>query len=183
MSGVPIYLARHGQTPYNVEKRFQGQNDVDLDETGVRQAHELAENAKGHELQALYCSPLRRARHTADIVGEAIGLTPIPDDRFKEHDTGDWTDRLFADVERESPKRYAAYYATDPEFDFPGGESLEEFMDRVVEGLVAVTAAHVFPALVVCHRGVIRCARSHSDSRGLESFMTWDVPNGTMAPL
>ena len=43
MSGVPIYLARHGQTPYNVEKRFQGQNDVDLDETGVRQAHELAE--------------------------------------------------------------------------------------------------------------------------------------------
>jgi broad specificity phosphatase PhoE len=178
-----IWLARHGQTAFNVERRFQGRNDVPLDATGREQAHALAANAQGHDFRALYCSPLRRARETAEVVGVALGLEPVPDDRFMETDTGDWTDRLFADVEREQPELYAAYHATDPEFAFPGGESLEHQMERVVDGFVAVTQAGVLPALVVCHRGVIRCARSHTDARGLESFMSWDIANGSLEPL
>jgi broad specificity phosphatase PhoE len=178
-----IYLARHGETAYNAERRFQGQGDVGLNATGVAQAHELAAAAEGHGIVRLVCSPLPRARQTADIVGKALGLEPEDDARFKETDTGDWTDRLFADVEREAPEAYAAYHATDPDFRFPGGESLEEQMERVVDGLVAVTQAHRLPALIICHRGVIRVARSHTHQRGLETFMSWDVPNGSIEAL
>lgn len=179
-----IFLARHGETAYNVQGRFQGQNDVGLTERGVDQAHTLARTAAAERSFAgLYCSPLRRARQTADIVGAAIGLTPRPDDRFKETDTGDWTDRLFADVQREEPEAWAAYHATDPDFRFPGGESLAEQMERVIDGFVAVTHGGHLPALIVCHRGVIRAARSHTHIRGLETFMSWDVPNGTLEPL
>ncbi len=182
--GAPvIYLARHGETDYNAERRFQGQGAVPLNATGIAQAHELARNATGRGIEALYASPIRRARQTAEIVGEALGLQPIYDDRFKETDTGDWTDLLFDEVQQQWPQRYAAYHATDPDFDFPGGESLEEQMQRVVEGLVAVTQAGVLPALIVCHRGVIRCARSHTHARGLETFMSWDVPNGSLEAL
>lgn len=186
MSGAMVtYLARHGETDYNVERRFQGQTEVPLNARGREQAAELAANAKlvTPGIVALYCSPLRRARDTAEVVGAALGLEPIPDERFKETDTGDWTDRLFADVERDEPELYAACHATDPDFAFPGGESLEHQMERVVAGLVDVTQAGRLPALVVCHRGVIRCARSHTHARGLETFMSWDVANGSLEAL
>ncbi len=152
----PIYLARHGETDYNRERRFQGQGAVGLNPRGREQAHALAAAAQGHELQALYCSPLPRARETAEIVGAALALTPLVDERFMETDTGEWTDRLFADVEREQPDAYAAYYATDPGFAFPGGESLRDQRTRVLAALEDVRQGPT-PALVIAHRGVIRC--------------------------
>ncbi len=71
-----VYLARHGQTAYNHAGRFQGHLPVPLDETGVAQAHDLAERARGHGFTALWCSPLLRARQTADIVAARSGSSP-----------------------------------------------------------------------------------------------------------
>jgi broad specificity phosphatase PhoE len=178
-----IFLARHGETAHNAEGRFQGQVAVGLTERGFEQAHALAAAAAEREWAALYCSPLHRAQQTADIVGAAIGLEPIADDRFKEADAGTWTDRLYTDIESADPEGWAAYHETDPDFRFPGGESLEELMERAVDGFVAVTHAGRLPALIVCHRGIVRAARSHTHHRGLESFMSWDVPNGAIEPL
>jgi broad specificity phosphatase PhoE len=172
-----IYLARHGETDYNRERRFQGQGAVGLNERGREQARELAANARGHGIVALYCSPLPRARQTADIVGTALGLEAREDARFMETDTGDWTDLLFDDVERDQPDAYAAYHATDPAFAFPGGESLAHQQRRVVAGLDDVRNGPT-PALVVAHRGVIRCVKSLGP--GLQTFMSWDIPNGAL---
>lgn len=176
-------MARHGQTAYNAVGRFQGTLEVPLDTVGVAQAHALAEVAQGHGYVELWCSPLRRARQTADVVGAALGLEPRPDARFAEHDTGDWTDRLKADVEAEDPDAWAAYLRGGAGWTFPGGENLEAFMERVVDALVAVTQAKRLPALVVCHRGVIRAAQSHTDIRGLDTFHAWPVPNGALIAL
>ena len=180
-----IWLARHGETAYNVERRFQGQTAVPLNERGREQAHELAAAvvASGIDFVSLWCSPLARARETADVVAAATGLEVVEDPRLMETATGDWTDRLFADVEREDPEGYAAYHATDPDFAFPGGESLEDQQERVVAAVVDITQSGRVPALVVCHRGVIRCLRAHTHRDGLKSFMRWDVPNATLDPL
>jgi broad specificity phosphatase PhoE len=56
-------------------------------------------------------------------------------------------------------------------------------MERVVAGFVDLTQAGALPALVVCHRGVVRVARCHTDRRGLAAFMDFDVPNGTLVAL
>ncbi len=178
-----IFLARHGQTAYNAEGRFQGATDVPLDEVGLAQAHALAEVAKGHGLVELWCSPLLRARQTADVVGAALGLEPRPDARFAEHATGDWTNLLKKDIEAADPVLWASYLEAGEGWTFPGGENLGDFMDRVVDGLVHVTQEKRLPALVVCHRGVIRAARSHTDIRGLATFHDWPVPNGALIPL
>src|SRR6185503_13636112 len=98
-----IHLARHGQTAYNAEGRFQGHLPVPLDETGREQAHALAEAAARVDLRSLWCSPLARARETADIVAVRIGLQPREDARFVETDTGDWTGRSFAEIRAENP--------------------------------------------------------------------------------
>jgi len=79
-----IYLARHGQTAYNLEGRFQGQQPVPLDDTGREQAAELAERAAGYGFATLWCSPLLRAQETAAVVAARIGLTPREDARLME---------------------------------------------------------------------------------------------------
>lgn len=180
-----LLLARHGETPYNAERRFQGQADVGLTDVGRLQAQQLAAAAVARRpaIAALYASPLRRARETAEVVGAALGMEPQLDPRFAEADTGRWTDLLFDDVQAAEPDAYAAYHATDPDFGFPGGETLEELMERTVDGLVAVTQARVLPALVVCHRGVVRAALAHTQRTGLRSFSSFDVPNGELLAL
>jgi len=175
-----VYLARHGQTAYNLQRRFQGHLPVALDDTGRAQAVELAERAAAHGFAALWCSPLLRARETADVVARQIGLQPKEDARLMETDAGEWTDRLFADVHAEAPAAFAAFAAGDPSFAFPGGESFSHQEERVAAALADVEAG-ALPALVVCHGMVIRAAlssRAHHWEPHAER-----VPNGALVPL
>lgn len=176
-------MARHGQTAYNAEGRFQGTGAMPLDQVGLAQADVVAETARGHGIAALWCSPLLRAQQTADVVGVALGLEPRPDPRFAEHDTGTWTDRLKVDVEAEDPAAWAAYGRGGAAWTFPGGENLAEFTARVIEGLAAVRQTSRLPALVVCHRGVMRAAQANGHVRGLDTFHEWPVPNGALLAL
>jgi broad specificity phosphatase PhoE len=175
-----VYLARHGQTAYNLERRFQGQLPVPLDDTGRVQAAELADRAAVHGFAALWCSPLLRARETADVVARRIGLEAREDARFMETDAGDWTDRLFSAVQAEAPAEFAAFVAGDPNFAFPGGESFAHQEQRVAAALAEVEEGEL-PALVVCHGMVIRAALSWRAGH-------WEphserVPNGALVPL
>ena len=178
-----ILLARHGETAENKERRFQGQKDVALNETGRAQAVALAEAAREEGIAALYASPLVRARETAEIVGAAIGLEPRLDDRLMEVDVGDWQDRLKDDIARDEPELWAAFGRGGEDWRFPGGESLQEQQDRVVAALVDITQRRELPALVVCHRGVIRCALAHTHNRGLATYHEWTVPNAELIRL
>jgi broad specificity phosphatase PhoE len=180
VSTARVYLARHGQTAYNLEGRFQGQLPVPLDDTGRAQATELAELAATHEFATLCCSPLLRARETADIVAARIGLEPREDPRLMETDAGDWTDRTFAVVQTEAPDAFAAFVSGEPDFAFPDGESFAQQGIRVAAALADVEQA-ALPALVVCHGGVIRIALFQRAGRRVA--MAERVPNGALIPL
>jgi broad specificity phosphatase PhoE len=175
-----VYLARHGQTAYNLEGRFQGQQEVPLDDTGRAQAADLAERAAELPFAALWCSPLLRARETADAVAARIGLRPVEDARLMEADAGDWTDRTFIDVRAEAPDLFDAFVAADPAFAFPGGESFAQQEIRVAAALADVEAA-ALPALVVCHGMVIRAAFASRAGADAEAFQR--VANGALVPL
>jgi len=175
-----VYLARHGQTAYNAEGRFQGQQAVPLDDTGRAQAAELAQRAAAHDFLALWCSPLLRARETADIVARRIGLEAREDPRLMETDAGDWTNRTFAEVIAREPEQFSAFATAEPGFAFPGGESFAEQEQRVAAALVEVES-HELPALVVCHGMVIRAALAVRAGGVPASFER--VPNGALIPL
>jgi broad specificity phosphatase PhoE len=175
-----IALARHGETDYNAQRRFQGHLAVPLNARGREQADELARVAAQREWATLICSPLARARETADIVGAAIGHHPIADARFAETDCGDWTDLMFDDVQRAEPEQFARYMAADPEFAFPGGESFAQQQLRVLEGIDAARQGPR-PALIVCHRGSIRLALAalHED----DAHRSAAIPNASLVEL
>jgi broad specificity phosphatase PhoE len=175
-----VYLARHGQTAYNLEGRFQGQLPVALDDTGREQAADLAERAAAHGFRALWCSPLLRARETADVVARRIGLEPREDARLMETDAGDWTDRSFAEIQAEAPEQFAAFATGDPSFAFPGGESFAQQEERVSAALQEIERGER-PVLVVCHGMVIRAALARRAGHRLKRFER--VPNAAIVPL
>ena len=154
-----LWLARHGQTAYNAEGRFQGWLPVPLDDTGRAQAHELAGVVERLAPAVLVTSNIARARETAAIVAERVGLEPVVDDRFAETDAGDWTDRTFADVMAEAPDDFARFAELDITWGFPGGETFVQQRERVLEGL-ADWRARAIPGnvVIVCHGNVIRLA-------------------------
>jgi broad specificity phosphatase PhoE len=153
---------------------------VPLDETGREQAVDLAERAAAHGFGALWCSPLLRARETADVVAQRIGLEPKEDARLMETDAGDWTDRSFAEVQAEAPEQFAAFAAGDPGFAFPGGESFAQQEERVSAALEDVELGDL-PALVVCHGMVIRAALATRAGHRDRRFER--VPNAALVPL
>jgi broad specificity phosphatase PhoE len=175
-----VFLARHGQTAYNLEGRFQGHLPVPLDATGREQAAVLAERAIAYDFRVLWCSPLLRARETADIVGARIGLQPRDDARLMETDAGDWTNRSFAEVRAESQELFDAFASADPGFAFPGGESFDEQDERVAQALREIEAGEL-PALVVCHGMVIRAALTRRAGHRSERFER--VANAALVPL
>lgn len=179
-TGRGVYLARHGQTAYNLEGRFQGQQPVPLDEKGRTQAVELAERAAEHGFATLWSSTLLRARETAEVVAARIGLEPREDARLMETNAGDWTDRPFGEVQAQAPELFAKFVAGDPSFAFPGGESFAQQEVRVGAALDEVEQG-TLPALVVCHGMVIRAALSVRAGHWLPHGQR--VPNGALVPL
>lgn len=87
---MKIYLVRHGETDWNQAGRLQGQTDIDLDAQGFAQAAGAAERLKEVPFEIAFCSPLIRARHTAEtIVGERK-ITLTTDERLRELNFGPW---------------------------------------------------------------------------------------------
>lgn len=164
-----IYLARHGQTAYNLEGRFQGWGDVPLDETGREQARQLALAVAAVEPVTLVSSNIVRALETTTIVSELIGLEPQIDPRFAETETGEWTDRSFADVAAQDPEAFTAFVELRADWGFPGGESFATQAARVAAGLDDWRArSETGATVIICHGNVIRLALRAAGRDGSE---------------
>jgi broad specificity phosphatase PhoE len=179
-----VLLARHGETNDNREPiRVQGSTDTPLNDTGRRQATELAERVADMGIGSLVASDLSRARETAEIVGRHIGLEPALDPRLREANRGRWEGQRFIDIAQAEPDLYAAWLAAGASFRFPGGESLQDQQDRVTAALEDIHGTAPLPALVVCHGGSVRVMLCRADPRGLDAFHDFEVPNVAVVRL
>jgi 2,3-bisphosphoglycerate-dependent phosphoglycerate mutase len=165
-----ILLARHGETDWNRENRFQGHADPPLNETGRAQAAELGAALADQPLTAVYSSPLQRAFETAQIVAAPHGLEPAAVDALREVDVGSWQGLTRAEVEERFPKEFARWL--EYERGWEDGESYEEMGNRVIGALLELAAAHEGERiLAVSHGGPVRAAYAladgvtHSESR------------------
>jgi probable phosphoglycerate mutase len=145
-------LLRHGQTPLSAEKRFAGTGDIELTETGVRQAKLAGDRlaARGG-IDVIVTSPLRRARETAEAVAEATGAPVVAGEDFRETDFGAWEGLTFAEAQQRWPDDVAAWLA-DPSSAPTGGESFATVDARVRAALERVLTDYTRrTVLVVSH--------------------------------
>ena len=149
-------LLRHGQTPYSLDRRFAGQVDIGLTETGVAQAAAAARRLgkewrageAGGGIDAIVSSPLLRARLTAQAVGDACGARLAADEGFAETDFGAWDGLSFAEASETYPAEMKDWLAS-AEVAPPGGESFAAVRVRVLDALSRVLAAHSAQTVVV----------------------------------
>lgn len=162
-----IYLARHGESDWNVENRFQGHTDRPLTERGLEQARELADILADEPLDAVYASPLLRARATAEVVAARKGLEVISMAALREVDVGSWAGLSRAEVELQFPEGFRSWMSGGA--GWTDGESYEEMAERVLAALHHIASAH--PAgrvLAVSHGGPIRAA--HAAAAGMDVY-------------
>jgi len=168
MSSVHLLLIRHGETMWNQENRWQRQADVPLSETGRAQARRLAERlrAEGRQVRAIYASDLSRAFHTAEILGEVLGVAPTPDVEWREMDIGVWSGLTTAEVIAHHAAEWERLRAGE---DLPrgGGETFAQFQGRLLRSAERIRANHGGEQVViVTHGGAVRAFLLHC--RGLE---------------
>jgi phosphoserine phosphatase len=160
-----VYLARHGESDWNVERRWQGHADRPLTERGREQARALAERLEGVELEAIYASDLRRAWETADTVAHARGLEVVRLPELREVDVGSWSGLTRDECAARFPEAFERWRAGGSGWD--DGESYEEMAERIVTALSALAAHHPDGSiLVVSHGGPIRAV--HAQALGVD---------------
>lgn len=135
-----LVLLRHGQTAWNLEGRAQGHTDVELDDTGHRQAATVAPLLASYRPSLLYCSDLARARQSAAYVGKECGLDLVLDARLREFDLGERTGLTMAEYAEQFPAGYADFRAGHVSA-VRGGETTEGVATRFGAALSDVLAA------------------------------------------
>ncbi len=158
----PFFFLRHGQTDWNAKGLLQGRTDVPLNGTGERQADEAKAYLVNTPITTICCSPLGRARQTADIVNKSLKCQLVIIDELQECSFGEAEGKPIFGDSYDVLIRSAGNY---------GGESIEAFVERVIGG-INQALTHPGPVLIVSHGGVFRALQSHVrfDHKG-------DMPN------
>jgi broad specificity phosphatase PhoE len=157
-----LILVRHGQTDWNVEGRYQGQADQPLNDIGRGQARALAELLLGTGIRAAYSSDLGRARETADIIAQRIGVGIEVDCRLREVNQGVWEGQLLSEITARYPREWSERDRDPLHSRPPGGESIAEVAARMSAAAADIAQRHLEgPVLVVSHGtalGTLICA-------------------------
>jgi uncharacterized phosphatase len=164
-----VAFIRHGQTDWNREGLLQGSSDIPLNDTGRAQARDALMTLRSRPWDVVVSSPLRRARETAAIIAEGLGVElGAAYDGLAERDYGDLEGTPSADAIDRWPSR-----------DYPGAETLDSVASRGVDALAAIAADLPGKAvLVVCHGTIIRYTLARIAGRPVPG-----IDNGSVSML
>lgn len=157
-----LYLIRHGETDWNKEKRYQGAQDIPLNETGREQAQKVAQQLENHRFNAIYCSTLKRVLETAHILNQKHNLPIQMISNLREASYGELEKKKIEDAHKEYAESYAAFHQLNTEEKLahkmvPSQESGHEVLARVLPVLESIGQKHKNEnVLVVTHGAVLR---------------------------
>jgi alpha-ribazole phosphatase/probable phosphoglycerate mutase len=158
-----LYLIRHGHTEGD-EKRYKGQIDVELSERGQGQIQSLSERLQmlNGSPRAIYCSDLKRAHRSAEILGASLHLSPVVLTDLRERSFGKWEGMSFDAISQDFPDEFGRWKTNPLRFSPPGGESTKEVCKRVLRIVLELIDRHRRETLiVVSHGGVNRVLLAH----------------------
>lgn len=173
MNSLKIYSTRHGQTEFNRLDIILGTTNAELNETGLAQAHELAEKVAALEdVNIIIASPMKRAMRTAEIVAEKTGLEIITDKRLIEWDYGEF---------EQMPRFTEGFAENKTEFGVrmgKSGESLMQLAHRVYSALDDIIEKYSDKnVLLVSHGGVCRVIETYFHDMTRKEFSGWFMGN------
>jgi broad specificity phosphatase PhoE len=168
-----ILLVRHGETQWNAEEIFRGRADIELDETGNKQAALLAEHLSQAKIDAIYSSPLKRALKTAEVIASHHNLNVDTTPDLIDFDCGKWQGLSLQEVKAKYQKLYAEWIGNPERVKMPGGESLNDVTKRAMVLVNTVISRYKGTVVLVSHRvvnKVLICALL-----GLDNSHFWNI--------
>jgi alpha-ribazole phosphatase len=152
-----LFLVRHGETDWNLERRYQGQSDVPLNERGLRQAKATAQRLAREGISFIASSDLQRARRTAEAIALRCALPVWEDPRLREMSFGAWEGLTHDEIQARWPGEMEAWFADPVSTAPPGGETLAQVSARVRSALdETVKRTPGKTGVLVAHGGVLR---------------------------
>jgi len=149
-----LILARHGQTAWNVVEVFRGRADVDLDETGLKQAELLADYVRERKIEAVYSSPLKRALKTATAIAMRHDLKVITTEGLNDLKFGEWEGMPLTEVREKYSNLFTEWVQTPHLVKIPNGETLDDVTKRATVFVKEVVTRHQGTIVMVSHRVV-----------------------------
>ena len=174
-----LILARHGQTAWNVVEVFRGQADVDLDETGLKQAELLAAYLRERTIEAVYSSPLKRALKTARAVAIKHDLKVITSEGLNDLKFGEWEGMPLTGVREKYPALFTEWVETPHLVKIPNGETLDDVTKRSTVFVKEVITRHQGTIVLVSHRVVHKVLILAL--LGLDNSRFWNIKLDTAA--
>jgi len=173
-----LYLTRHGETQSNVQGRYCGSADIPLNETGIKQAHDLAFRLKDICFDAIISSPMLRARQTTEIVSATLNMQYSIYEQFAERNMGIYEGLTRNEAKEQHPDIWRRLSTGSPDEAPDGGETIREACNRIDDGMTRLL--HDYrnkTVLLVCHgltaRAVNRfCLGLQFDQ--MHSFTLWN---------
>jgi len=153
---LKLFLTRHGQTDWNIARRYQGHSNTELNQVGIRQAEQLAKRLLAETIHAIYSSDLSRAMTTAEIIANAQGQAPVfrSDMRWRELSFGNWEGMTYREMSAHSPELFDAWMKDSLTISTPNGETHRQLAERVQAAFDEIKAKHKEETvLVVGHSG------------------------------
>jgi len=172
-----IILIRHGETEWNVQQVFRGRIDIELNETGLKQAELLAEYLGGVNIDAVYSSPLKRAFKTAEMIANHHKLEVEVAPGLIDFDFGKWQGLSLQKVKNKYKELYDQWLENPHLIRMPDGESLDEVRKRTLRVVGEVVSKHEGAVVLVSHRvvnKVLICALL-----GLDNSHFWNIRQDT----
>ena len=161
-----ILITRHGQTEWNVLKKVQGRADISLNETGISQALETKKNLDDKQIDLIICSPLKRAKETAEIINKDRNIPIIYDDRIAERDFGEFEGTNVQDFDFPG---FWNYYKNEK---YQRAENVQDFFQRIYKFLDDIIEKYKDKnVLIVSHGGV---------SMPAACYFSKEIPLGTL---
>ncbi|QHA35515.1 histidine phosphatase family protein [Rossellomorea marisflavi] len=168
---VKLYITRHGETQWNREKRMQGWKDSDLTPAGEEDARALAQVLKRVSFEAVYSSPIGRARKTAELLVDQAPI--ILEEDLREIGMGDWEGRTQEEVRAADPERFHTFWNKPHVYETETGETFNQVMDRV-ESFLKKVQVHQGTILVVTHSIFIKALLAYVKELPLDKL--WSPP-------
>jgi broad specificity phosphatase PhoE len=172
-----IILVRHGETAWNVGEIFRGRIDIELNETGIKQAELLAQHLNKVRIEAIYSSPLKRALKTAETIAGYHKLYVNSTPGLIDFNFGEWQGLSHQEVKAKYAQLYAEWINNPEQVKMSTGESLEDVRKRATGVVTDVVARYEEPVVLVSHRvvnKVLICALL-----GLDNSHFWNIKQDT----
>jgi len=182
---MKLFLIRHGQTDWNLKEKIQGSCDIELNDTGVKQAEELGNKIleENYKFSKIYSSSQKRAIKTAEILSEITNVDYISIDGLEEMNLGEWEGLSWSEIKEKYPVEYEEWFIKRRYTKTPNGESYQDMLERVLTSIHKIIDENCNEVIIVTHSAVIMCIQCYLTNTPFDEMTKFKTDNASIIEI